>query len=183
MSKLAIGSFLSCVLALVACDGDPPSSGGTTVNPFLGTWACTSQRTVNFTTPPGIGTRTESTMSTLKIVAEGGGLSASDESDGSPTCKVAFTSNGMTATLVEGQTCVRSESLTLAYKSGSASVSGSTMNSMFEFDASGTLSVGEMMVAAVATGSQSSTCSRISAPAGTTTGGGNTTGRGNTGGW
>ena len=176
MSKLSIGSLLLCILACVACNGDAPSPGGTTVDPFLGTWACTNQRTVNFTMPPGVGTRTESTMSTLKIVAEGGGLSASDESDGAPTCKVAFTSNGMTATLVEGQTCVRSESLTLTYKSGSATVSGNAMNSMFEFDAAGTVSSGGMMVAAVATGSQSSTCSRISAPPGTPTGGGNTTG-------
>ena len=176
MSRLAIGSFLSCVLAVFACNGETSNPSGTTVNPFLGTWACANQRTVNFTMPPGVGTRMESTMSTLKIVTEGNGIAASDESDGAPTCKVAFTSSGTTATLVEGQSCMRSESLTLTYKSGSASVSGSAMNSTLEFDASGTLSVGGMMVAAVATGSQSSTCSRVSAPPGTPTGGGNTTG-------
>lgn len=180
MSKLTLGSFLSCVLAVVACNGEASGPAGTTTDPFIGTWACSNQRTVTFTTPPSVGTRMESTMSILNIVAEGGGLSASDETDGAPSCKVKLTSNGMTATLEAGQTCMRSESLTLTYKSGSATVSGSSMSSMFEFDATGTVSVGGMMVAAEATGSQSATCARISAPPGTSTGGG---GGKTTGGW
>ncbi|MET0595510.1 MAG: hypothetical protein ABW133_22615 [Polyangiaceae bacterium] len=179
MSKLTIGSFLSCVLAVIACNGDSTGPVGTATDPFLGTWACANQRTVTFTMPPGAGTRMESTMSTLNIVAEAGGLAVSEESDGAPSCKVTFTSNGKTATLNAGQSCMRSEGLTLTYKSGSATVNGSAMNSMFEFDATGTVSSGGMMVAAAATGSQSSTCSRLSAPPGEPTGGGNTTG----GGW
>jgi hypothetical protein len=176
MSKLARSGLLSCVLAVVACDGESAGPGGITTDPFVGTWACSNQRTVTFTMPADVGTRMETTMSTLNIVAEGSGLAASDESDGAPNCKVTLKSNGMTATLNAGQMCMRSDSLTLTYKSGTATVNGSAMNSSFEFDAAGTLSVGGMMVAAVATGSQSATCSRLSAPPGTPTGGGHTTG-------
>jgi hypothetical protein len=180
MKRRTIGGFLSWLALMAACNGDTSGgAGGATTDPFIGTWACSNQRTVNFTMPAGVGTRTETSDSTRKIAAEGGGLVASDESDGAPPCKVAFTSDGTTATLSPGQTCMRSESLTLTYKSGSATVSGNTMNSTFEFDATGTVSSGGMMVPAVASGSQTSTCSRISAPPTTTgTGGEKPTGGG-----
>jgi hypothetical protein len=181
MKRRTIGCFLACLGLMTACSEDStgtPAGGAT--DPFLGTWACSNQRTITFTMPATVGTRMETTESTRKIQAEGGGLVASDESDGAPPCKVAFTSSGSTATLTPGQTCMRSEGLTLTYKSGSANVSGNTLSSTFEFDAAGTLSVSGMMVEAAASGSQTSTCSRISAPPTTTgTGGGKPTG----GGW
>lgn len=180
MKRLTIGYLLSCLGLVTACNGDSSGSpGGATTDPFLGTWSCSNQRTITFTMPASVGTRMETTESTRKIAAEGGGLVASDESDGAPPCKVAFTSSGGTATLTPGQSCMRSEGLTLTYKSGSATVSGNTMSSTFDFDATGTLSVGGMMVAAEASGSQTSTCSRISAPSTGGTGGDKTSG----GGW
>jgi hypothetical protein len=101
-------------------------------------------------------------------------LTAAKEKDGGSDCPISFTSSGTTGTLNQGQTCVTSEGITLTYKSGSATVNGSAFNSTFDFEGAGTLTISGMMVDAMVTGSQTSTCSRISAPSGT--GGGTTTG-------
>jgi hypothetical protein len=128
---------------------------------------------LSFTSPPGIEDRKQTEMSTLSIAAAGGVLTASKNTDAGTSCKVSFTSNGSTATLSEGQTCTTAQGVSLTYRSGSATVSGSSMESSFSFDASGTFNVGGMMVPAMATGTQTSTCSRLSPPpgGGTTTGG------------
>jgi hypothetical protein len=170
MGKLTFG-FLFCVVACAACNGD--SSTSTPTDPFVGKWACSRELSVTFTSPPGLGTTTQTDATTLTITAAGGVLSASSESDGGSNCTVTFTSNGSTGTLTDGQSCTTKEGLTLTYKSGSATVNGSAMNSTFSFDASGNLTVMGMMVPATASGTQTSTCSRLTPPpsGGTTTGG------------
>jgi hypothetical protein len=175
MGRLAFDGFLLCAIACAACNGDTTTSGAPT-DPFVGRWACSDELSVVFTSPPGIPAEMRTQPSTLNVTASGGVLTASKESDGGSNCKLSFTSNGSTGTLTDGQSCTTSQGLTLAYKSGSATVNGSAMNSTFEFDATGTLSTNGMMVAATATGTQTSTCSRLSNP---TTGGGGAT----TGGW
>jgi hypothetical protein len=172
MSKLKLVGFLIGVVACAACNGDS-TTAGTPTDPFIGNWACSEEQSVTFTSPPGAGMQMRKEMSTLSITASGGVLSASSVSDGGSNCKVSFTSNGSTATLNDGQTCTTSVGLVLTYTSGSATVSGSAMNSTFSFEASGNITVGGMMVPATASGTQNSTCSRLSPPPG---GGGATTG-------
>ncbi|HMJ51869.1 MAG TPA: hypothetical protein VK540_07320 [Polyangiaceae bacterium] len=172
MSKRSLGGFLLWVVACVACNGDS-TTAGTPTDPFVGNWACSEQMSLSFTSPPGMADQKQTEMSTLSITAAGGVLTASKNTDAGPSCKVSFTSNGSTATLSEGQTCTTRQGVSLSYKSGSATVSGSSMESSFSFDASGTFNVGGMMVPAMATGTQTSTCSRLSPPpgGGATTGG------------
>jgi hypothetical protein len=176
MSKLTIDGFLLCVLACAACNGETTSPGAGTTDPFVGSWACSDQLTVNFTSPPGFPQQTQSQMTKLTITAASGVLTATKETDGGANCKVMFTSSGSSASLNDGQTCATAQGLTITYKSGSATVSGSSLNSTFDFDAAGNIDMNGVPVAATATGTQSSTCSRLSPPS---TGGGTTT----TGGW
>jgi len=173
MSKLTLGGFLLSAIVCAACNGDS-SSAGNPSDPFAGRWSCSEERSITFTSPPGQAPSTKRETSTLSITAASGVLTASKESEGGSTCKVSFTSDGSTATLSDGQTCTTADGITLTYKSGSATVSGSSMNSTLSFDASGNINVGGMMVAAMATGTQTATCSRITpppSPGGTTTGG------------
>ena len=173
MSKLSLNGFLFCVVACAACNSESPAPG-TPVDLFIGKWACSEELSLTFTSPPGQDPQTTTERTTLTIAPEGSALAASKQSDGGANCKVSFISNGSTGTLVEGQTCTTADGITIAYKSGSATVSGSSMNSAFSFDASGNITVGGMMVPVMATGTQNSTCSRLTAPpsgGGTTTGG------------
>jgi hypothetical protein len=128
MTKLAIGSFLLGVMACAACNGDSSASGPPT-DPFVGNWLCTETLSINFTAPPSAGMQTRMDTSTLSITAAAGVLTATKQSDSGAGCKVSFTSNGSSATLSEGQTCTTPEGISLSYKSGSATVSGSSMSS------------------------------------------------------
>jgi len=175
MSKLMLVGVLVGVVASAACSGDSTSSAPPT-DPFVGRWTCSELLAFEFTSPPGAGMQMSSEMSTLSISAASGVLTANHESDGGANCKVSFTSNGSSATLSEGQTCTTRSGIVLTYKSGSATVNGSSMNSTFAFDASGNINVSGTMVPAMGAGTQASTCSRLTPPPG---GGGGTT----TGGW
>jgi hypothetical protein len=180
MSKLTIDGFLLCVIACAACTGDSssgaPTGGGTTADPFVGTWACSETMSVLFTSPPGASPIDQMEMTTIRITGTGGMLTASRVSDSGSGCSVSITSNGSSASLGDGQTCTTPAGISLTYKSGSATVTGSSLSSTYEFDAAGMVNIGGMMVAATATGTQKSTCQRISAPpstsGGATTGGG-----------
>jgi hypothetical protein len=175
MSKLTLESFLvCCAVACAACNNDEASSPGTTTDPFVGSWACAEELSLMFTSPPGQPGRTTMETSTVRIAGASGVLTASKETDSGAGCKVAFTSNGSSATLSEGQTCTTPDGISLTYTSGSATVNGSSMNSTFSFDAAGNINVGGTPVAATATGTQNSTCSRLTPPPGG--GGGRTTG-------
>jgi hypothetical protein len=171
------GLLVCCAIACAACNDETGSpSSPITTDPFIGSWACTEELSLMFTSPPGRPGRTTTEMSTVRITAASGVLTASKETDSGAGCKVAFTSNASTATLTEGQTCTTPEGITLTYTSGSATVNGSSMSSTFSFNAAGNIDVGGTPVAATATGTQTSTCSRLTPPPG---GGGGTT----TGGW
>jgi hypothetical protein len=172
MSKQMLAGFLVGMVACVACNGDSSSSGNPPADPFLGTWSCAEQLTVMFTMPQGFPAQNRTDTSTLSITGSGGKLTASKVSDSGANCSLSFTSNGSNGTLDEGQTCTR-EGISLSYKTGSATVSGSALNTTFSFEATGMVPVGGMMVPAMATGTQDSTCSRLSPPPG---GGGATTG-------
>lgn len=172
MSKLTLDGLAFVVIACAACNGDS-SSGGTATDPFVGRWACSEELILTITSPPGVPTQTTNEMTTLNVTTAGGVLTANKEADGAATCKVSFTSNGSTGTLSEGQTCTTAKGIAIAYKSGSATVNGSSMNSTFSFDATGNMLVGGMEVAVTGSGTQNSTCSRLTPPpgGGTTTGG------------
>jgi hypothetical protein len=174
MSKRALGGFFLSAILSTACNGDstvdaPPA------NFFVGRWACSDERTLNFTSPPGAGTLVTTEKSTLTITAADKVLTAGKETEGGSSCKVSFTSDGSTATLAEGQMCTSGDGVSITYKTGSATVSGSSLSSTFEFDASGNFRVdGGGTAPAMASGTQTSTCSRISSPpsgGATTTGG------------
>jgi hypothetical protein len=167
MGKFVFGGSFFLALACAAC-GTSTTGGGST-DPFVGKWACSDGVSITITSPPGYPAQNSTEMSTLNIISSSGVLTASAESDSGTNCNLSFTSSGSTATLKDGQSCTSSEGLTLTYKSGSATVSGSSMNSTLSFDANGNI----MMVPVMATGTQTSTCSRLSAPpsGGTTTGG------------
>ena len=173
MSKLTIDGFLLCVMASAACTGEGSSPAGGTANAFVGRWACSDALSVTFTSPADIPMQNRTQSSTLGITGDAALLTSSKETDSGTNCRVTFTSSGSTGTLREGQTCMTSEGLTLTYTSGSATVNGSSLNSTFNFDAAGNISMNGMMVPATATGTQTSTCSRLSNP---TTGGATTTG-------
>ena len=180
MSKLTIDGLLLCMVACAACTGDSTSNtttGGIPTDPFVGRWACSEEMSLTFTSPPGASPVTETEMTTIRIAGSGGALTASKETDSGSNCQVSITSTGSTASLGDGQTCTTKNGISIAYKSGSATVTGNSMNSTFDFDASGTISHMGMMVAATANGTQKSTCSRLTPPPSPTTGG--TT----TGGW
>ena len=183
MSKLTISGFLWGALACAACASDTtsgnPTGGGTTADPFVGRWACSEQMTITVTSPPGSSPITDAEMTTISVAGSGGALTASKETDSGSSCSVSFTSNGSSASLVDGQTCTTKKGIVLTYKSGSATVNGNSLSSTYDFDASGMIDVGGMMVAAAGTGTQTSTCSRLTPPPSPPTGGGKTT----TGGW
>jgi hypothetical protein len=181
MRNLTIDGFLLCVMACAACTGDSssgsPTGGGTVTDPFVGTWGCSETMSLVFTSPPGASPFEHMETATIRITGSGGMLTASKVTDGGdPGCSVSITSSGSSASLGDGQTCTTKLGVTLTYKSGSATVSGSSLNSTYEFDATGMASIGGVMVDATATGTQKATCSRISAPpstsGGATTGGG-----------
>jgi hypothetical protein len=177
MSKLALGGFLVSALIGTACNGDSASPGNMTpANPFEGKWACSEELSLTFTSPPGAAVQTSIEMSILRITAAGNVLTAIKETEGGSNCQVSFTSDGSTGTLSEGQTCTTGKGLSIAYKSGSATVNGSSMSSTFSFEATGNLDVDGGTVPAMASGTQNSTCSRLSSPpppggGGATTGG------------
>ena len=181
MSKLTIDGLLFCVVACAACASDSTSgnttTGGTTTDPFIGKWACSEELNVTFTSPAGASPINDTEMTTISIAGSAGALTATKETDSGSSCKVSFTSSGSSGTLSEGQTCTTKNGISLAYKSGSATVTGNTLSSTYEFDASGMITVMGMMVAATANGTQKATCSRLSPPSPPT--GGMTT----TGGW
>jgi len=173
MSKQTLAGFLFSMVACAACNGDSSSSTNPPADPFLGTWSCSEQLSITFTMPQGFPMQTRTDTSTLSITGTAPTLTASKVSDSGANCSLTFISNGSTGTLVDGQTCTR-EAISLTYKSGSATVNGSAMNSTFSFEASGMVPVSGMMVPATATGTQDSTCSRLSPPpgsGGTTAGG------------
>jgi len=179
MSKLTIDGLFFCVIACAACTGDSTSgntTGGGTTDPFVGRWACSEEMSLTFTSPPGASPITETEMTTISIAGSGGALAANKETDSGSNCKVSITSSGSSAALNDGQTCTTKNGISIAYKSGSATVTGNSMNSTFDFDASGMISHMGMMVAATANGTQKSTCSRLTPPPSPTTGG-------TTGGW
>ena len=177
MSKLTIDGLLVCVIACAACTGDSTSNNtGTTTDPFVGRWSCMEEMSVTFTSPPGASPINETEMATISITGSGGALTASKETDSGSNCKLSITSSGSSASLSDGQTCTTKHGISLVYKSGSATVTGTMrMDSTFEFDASGTITVMGMMVDATANGTQKSNCSRITPPpsptGGATTGG------------
>ncbi len=174
MSKLTLRALFVSIAACAACNGDS-TVPGTPTDPFIGNWQCSETLSLTFTMPAGV-MQTKMDMATLSITAANGVLTASKQSDSGAGCKLSFTSDGSTATMSEGQTCTTAEGISLTYKTGSASVSGSSMSSTFTFDASGNATINGMVVTAMATGQQDANCSRLSPPPG---GGGGTT----TGGW
>jgi hypothetical protein len=174
MTKLTLRGFFICVVACAACNGES-TAAGTPPDPFIGNWQCSETRSLTFTTPAGV-SETKMDTSTLRITASGGVLTASKQSDSGAGCKLSFTSDGSTATMTEGQTCTTAEGISLTYKTGSATVTGSSMSSTFTFDASGNVTINGMVLSAMATGQQDANCSRLSPPPG---GGGGAT----TGGW
>jgi hypothetical protein len=180
MKKLRIDGLLFCVIACAACTGDSTSSttttGGGTADPFVGKWACSEAISLTFTSPPGASPINETEMTTISIAGSGGALAASKETDSGSNCKLSITSSGSSASLNDGQTCTTKNGISIAYKAGSATVTGNSMNSTFDFDASGTISHMGMMVAATANGTQTSTCSRLTPPPSPTTGGSTTGG-------
>jgi len=175
MSRLTIGGVLFSAAAFAACSND---SGGTgTTDLFPGKWSCTDQLAVTFTSPAGVPMQNVTQMSIMNISGSSGNLTASKEKEGGGSgCNVSFKSNGSSsATLNPGQTCMTEQGITLTYTSGSATASTSSFNSTFEFEGSGMLTQNGTTVAATVTGTQASSCSRLSAPPSTTSGG--------TGGW
>lgn len=174
MSKLTISGVLISAAAFAACSNGS-SASGTTTDPFLGQWSCGDQLAVTFTSPAGVPMQNVMQTSIMNITGASGKLTASKEKEGGgSSCNVSFTSDGSTGTLSSGQTCTTEQGITLTYTSGSATVHGSSFSSTFNFDGSGMVPVNGTMVAATVTGTQTSTCSRISAPpsgTGGTTGG------------
>jgi hypothetical protein len=120
--------------------------------------------------------QTKTQTSIMNITGTGGKLTATKEKESGTDCSVSFTSNGSTGTLDPGQTCATEQGITLTYTSGTATVNGSAFNSTFDFEGAGKLTVSGMMVDATVTGTQTSTCSRLSEPTGGTGGGPTTTG-------
>jgi len=176
MSKLTIGGVLLSAAAFAACSNDS-GAAGTTTDPFLGTWSCTDQLAITFTSPAGVPMQNVTQMSIMNITGSSGKLTASKEKEGGGSgCNVSFTSNGSSGTLDPGQTCMTEQGITLTYTSGSATVNGSSFNSTFNFEGAGTLTISGMMVAATVTGTQTTSGSRLSAPPTGGSGGGGTTG-------
>jgi hypothetical protein len=175
MSKLTIDGFLLCLLAGAACNSEPAFPGSTTSDPFTGKWSCSDQLAITFTSPDGVPMQNKTQTSIMNITGTGGMLTATKEKEGGTDCPIAFTSNGGAGTLTPGQTCMTEQGITLTYTSGTATVNGSAFNSTFNFEGAGKLTISGMMVDATVTGTQTTTCSRLSEPTGGT-GSGPTTG-------
>jgi hypothetical protein len=176
MSRLTIVGILLSVAAFAACSNDSGAAG--TTDMFPGKWSCTDQLTVKFTSPAGFPDQNVTQMSIMNITGSSGNLTASKEKEGGGSgCSVSFKSNGSSsATLNPGQTCMTEQGITLTYTSGTATASTSSFNSTFDFEGSGMLTQNGTTIAATVTGTQTTTCSRISAPPPSTSGG-------TTGGW
>jgi hypothetical protein len=159
----SLGLPLACLAAACSTHGGSApssSSGGGSLDPFVGTWVCTGTDDLTVTTPPGIPPVTESTASTIVIVDDGSGtISATRSTEGGAGCVTRSIVAGSNATLESGQTCA-SGGLTLTLLSGGANVMDGTMVSSRRYSLSGTLSYvpdGGMPQSIQVTGTGSST--------------------------
>lgn len=107
-------------LALLSLSGCSKASA----KPFVGTWDCESSLTLHYEVPSGKPDKSSKTTSTVTVVAEGGGISAS-----SPGCSLTYVMDGTTAVENKGQVC-SVDDVVLKVASGTMNVDGNTMTSI-----------------------------------------------------
>jgi hypothetical protein len=111
-------------------------SSNATANPWVGSYSCTLDETLQITAPSGTPTVTGSSTLDYSVVAGSNGtVSLSSLADASAKCSIVLSISGTTATVAADQTCV-SGGTTVAY-AGSLTMAGDYFSGSLALTASG----------------------------------------------
>jgi hypothetical protein len=126
------------LLALAGCSSS--SSGDAAPSPWVGDWSCSGPATIKHISPPAPDEASKD-QSTLSITTDGATLTVSHHqaTDAAP-CIFHWTTNGNAAAFVLPQSCPKTlngHAFTASYKSGSATVTGDTIQVDRVFDLGG----------------------------------------------
>ena len=165
---LAMMALCLAPLGAVACSSSTNSTGGdggSSSDPFVGTWQCSGSSTTTYTAPAAT-TVTSMTMGQSVISDDGHGnltiQRSSEEDGGFPPCTLHGTlnSDGKSTTGKTPETCpgnaMITQTITMAGSTMNSNNTSYTSNSSFSL--SGTNANGKMVQA---TGTGSSTCTKM----------------------
>lgn len=158
-------AFLPILLFSTACSSSSggAADGGTSSDPFVGTWNCNGSSTTTFSQPPNTPPSTANDAATAVITDDGTGnlTQVRTVEDAGITCTLhsKLNSDGKSTTLDMGQTCMSANGGTLSYTSGGATLtSPTTYTSSSTWSYSGMTATGKALVG---TGSGMSTCTKM----------------------
>ena len=147
----ALAAFATAALG---CSGSSSNGTGSTVNPFVGTWSCTTTET---DTVALLGAQPPRTIADMVVITDlgSGTINAAIADDAGTSCQLKFSTNGGTATVENGQSCTGG-TLTATFTSGTYTASGNTLTGNLQGNFTGTVSGTPVS----GTLTQSTTCSK-----------------------
>jgi hypothetical protein len=163
IAAMRAAAVLCCVAAstpfcAVACDGG--GGGGVSLPPgnhFVGTWWCSNDETLNFTTPANQPSVTTSVMSLITITSPTSGELTVTSAGTGAACALDFSApGGENGSLADGQSC-KVGALSLAYMGGTASATSTGFTANLQFHFSGMVSSGSLAGA----GTVATTCAPV----------------------